>query len=76
MTSGREVPWRDAGLKLRSLGLTIPEIEAEWRPYCRDRQSRKKLDGVIRLLQKNETRKTSQRSSEHQRPEIDRRAFA
>ena len=54
MTSGREVPWRNAGLSLYSLGLTIAEIEAEWRPWCSDRQSRKKLDGVIRLLKKNE----------------------
>ena len=60
MTSGREVPWRNAGLKLYSLGLTIPEIEAEFRPWCRDRQSRKKLAGVIRLLRKNE-----QRSARH-----------
>ena len=54
LTSGREVPWRNAGLKLCSLGLAIAEIEAEWRPWCSDRQSRKKLDGVIRLLKKNE----------------------
>ena len=54
MTSGREVPWRDAGLRLYSSGLTIAKIEAEFRPWCRDRQSHKKLDGVIRLLKKNE----------------------
>ena len=58
LTLSREIPWRNTGLKLRSLGLTIPEIEGEFRPWCCDRQAHKKLAGVIRLLRKNERART------------------
>ena len=59
LKSGREVPWRNAGLRLYSLGMTIPEIEAEWRKFAEGfyPQIRGKIvpadifDEVLRLLQ-------------------------